>query len=173
MTDPGFEPEAVHVLPTLCARCELEPLGTEEIGDAMVQAMGRLAVYMAQHNLEHAGPPRSVYASYGGSKVQMTVGFPIVEPDVEPPITADVSIGEMAYGPALRFRHVGPYDSLTETYGAITDWMIENDFMESEADWAHFSPVWEEYVGDPMNTAPEELVTFIYVPAPRPEAEEE
>lgn len=164
---PHFEPEAVHVLPTLCTRCELEPLATEEIGDAMVRAMGRLAQYMAQHNLEHAGPPRSVYTSYGEGTVQMTVGFPIVEPDVEPPVTADVSIGEMAYGPALRFQHVGPYDNLRDTYRAISDWLVENDLMESEDDWAHFSPVWEEYVGDPMNTAPEELVTFVYVSAPR------
>jgi effector-binding domain-containing protein len=173
MPNPELQPEAVHVLPTLCVRYEMQSgPQSSEIGQAMVNAMAHLASYMDQHDLEHAGPPRTVYTSYGDT-VQMTVGFPIVEPDVEPPITDEVSIGELAYGPALRFQHVGPYDKLRETYGAITEWLIENDFMESEEDWARFSPVWEEYVGDPVNTAPEELVTYIYVPATPPEAEED
>ncbi len=173
MTSPALEPEAVHVLPTLCVRYELESgIDAADIGPAMVGAMSQLASYMAQHDLEHAGPPRSVYTSYGNT-LQMTVGFPIVEPDVEPPITHEISIGEMAHGPALRFQHMGPYEKLRETYGAITEWMVENDFMESEADWSRFSPVWEEYVGDPVNTDPEELVTYIYVPAPRSSVDED
>ncbi|MFW5950989.1 MAG: GyrI-like domain-containing protein [Gemmatimonadota bacterium] len=165
MTTPALEPEAVHVLPILCARCEVRS-GSDEISSTMVEAMGKLAGYIQEHELEHAGPPRTVYTSYGAEGVRMTVGFPIVEPDVEPPTSEDVSIGELAHGPALRFSHVGPYEKLPETYQAITAWMIEHGLMESEADWSRFSPMWEEYVSDPVNTPPDELLTYIYLPAP-------
>lgn len=172
MTTPALEPEAVHVLPMLCVRCEVNTGAKDmDMSSAMVDAMGKLASYMQEHELEHVGPPRSVYTNYGAHGVQLTVGFPIVEPDIEPPATDDVTIGELAHGPALRFSHVGPYDTLRDTYEAITRWMMERGLMESESDWARYSPTWEEYVGDPLKTPPEELLTFIYLPAP--EAEEE
>jgi effector-binding domain-containing protein len=36
--------------------------------------------------------------------------------------------------------------------------------LESEADWAKYMPMWEEYMNDPESTPAEELITNIYVP---------
>jgi AraC family transcriptional regulator len=42
--------------------------------------------------------------------------------------------------------------------------MIEKQWMKSEADWARYMPMWEEYLNDPDSTPAAELVTYIYLP---------
>ena len=37
--------------------------------------------------------------------------------------------------------------------------------MRSEADWAKYMPMWEEYMNDPERTPAAELLTHIYLPA--------
>jgi hypothetical protein len=32
-------------------------------------------------------------------------------------------------------------------------------------DWSQCSPMWEEYINDPMRTAAADLITYIYLPA--------
>jgi len=36
--------------------------------------------------------------------------------------------------------------------------------MQSEADWARYTPMWEEYRNDPETTPEAELLTYIYLP---------
>ncbi len=36
--------------------------------------------------------------------------------------------------------------------------------LTSEADWAKFMPMWEEYMNDPRSTPETDLLTYVYVP---------
>jgi AraC family transcriptional regulator len=65
---------------------------------------------------------------------------------------------------AYRFTHHGPYPNLAQTYNHITGFMKEKGWMESEADWMRYMPMWEEYLNDPETTPPAELRTNIYLP---------
>jgi effector-binding domain-containing protein len=51
-----------------------------------------------------------------------------------------------------------------QTYGRISAFMKEKGCMQSEADWARYMPMWEEYLNDPATTPPTELMTYIYLP---------
>ena len=64
---------------------------------------------------------------------------------------------------AYRFTHRGPYPDLAQTYRRITAFMKEKGWMESEADWSRYMPMWEEYLNDPETTPPAELLTYIYL----------
>ena len=53
-----------------------------------------------------------------------------------------------------------------KTYGRITEFLKEKGLLKSEADWARYMPMWEEYRNDPTTTPEAELVTYIYLPVP-------
>ena len=55
--------------------------------------------------------------------------------------------------------------SLAATYGQITEFLKAKGLMQSEADWARYMPMWEEYLNDPQTTPGAELMTYIYLPA--------
>jgi len=70
----------------------------------------------------------------------------------------------MAGGKILRFTHHGPYAELMKTYGRVTEFIKAKGSMQSEADWARYIPMWEEYMNDPETTPEADLVTPICLP---------
>jgi len=50
------------------------------------------------------------------------------------------------------------------TYGRITEFCKSKGLMQTEADWARYMPMWEEYLNDPQTTPADQLVTYIYLP---------
>lgn len=164
---PDIQPTEVDVPATTAVRYE----GSSTMDpEAIKNAMGR-AFQALQHGADalgvtFAGPPRAIYHTYEPDRIRWTLAFPIAAAPEGATEAGDVSVGDMPGGRALRFTHTGPYDDLPGTYGEITSWMIEQGHMASEADWALFTPMWEEYVDDPESTPPETLRTFVYVPLP-------
>ena len=77
----------------------------------------------------------------------------------ESPIRVDT----LPPGNAHRITHRGPYPNLAQTYNRITEFMQEQGWMTSEADWMRYMPMWEEYMNDPETTPAAELVTYIYI----------
>ncbi|HKJ92620.1 MAG TPA: GyrI-like domain-containing protein [Longimicrobiales bacterium] len=165
MSVQAIEPVEVDVPETRVVQVDIgtgsEP---EAIRQGMMEGFGRIAVYTASHGLELAGPPRSVYTAYGPDETRYTLAFPVAEGAPDPGPVGGVSIGKLSGGRMLRFEHTGPYDELMGAYGLITQWMVANGHMESDAGWADHTPMWEEYVNDPDSTPPEALLTYIYVP---------
>lgn len=160
---PDIAPAEVEVPPTVAAMVEgSSSWQPEAIKEAMGKAFQTLGAGVAAMGVAVAGPPRAVYHGYEEGGTRWTLAFPIAEAAAE--ASGEVTVGELAGGPAFRFTHVGPYEGLSATYGRITAWMMEQGHMASEADWAKYSPMWEEYVDDPDSTPPDELRTFIYVP---------
>lgn len=168
MTDSSpIQPERVNVQPVLAlkldAQCGSDP---QQIAQAMGQAFGTLGQFAHQHRVQFAGPPRAIYTGYGPEGTTFTVVMPI-SADVSTEAGAGpVSVGRVPGGRALRFTHEGPYPNLMQTYEKITAWMKGEGMLVSDADWAKYMPMWEEYVNDPESTPAEDLITHIYVPLP-------
>lgn len=156
----------VDVPPILAAQVRRES-GVEpaSIASAMGPAFGALMGFVGQHGLTMAGPPRAIYMAADGQRMQFIVAAPIAAPPAGPCAGDDAFVGSIPGGKALRFTHRGAYRDLMRTYGRITEFMQARGLMASEADWARYMPMWEEYVNDPDTTPEAELLTYIYLPA--------
>jgi effector-binding domain-containing protein len=155
----------VQVSPALAVQlpCQCAP-DPPSIGAAMHAAFDALGSFVARHGLSPNGQPRAIYTAYGAGGVSFIVALPVVSgpPTAvdEPPIRVDTLDAIKAY----RFTHHGPYADLAKTYNRITAFMKEKGWMQSEADWMRYMPMWEEYLNDPEKTPAEELATYIYLP---------
>ena len=165
MSEPGqIQPQQVEVQPTLALQIASQSgSDPQEISQAMQQAFGELQQISQAHAVQFAGPPRAIYTSYSPEQVEFTVVMPIAA-GVGGLGEGLVTVGEVPGGKALRFVHQGPYPKLMETYGKITEWMKANGMLQTDADWAKYMPMWEEYVNDPESTPADDLLTNIYVP---------
>lgn len=168
MTDPSsINPTEVEIEPTLAVQIDRRSdTAPDEMSTVMSEAFQTLESYARSEGVMFSGPPRAIYTSYDEDETEFTLAFPI-ESASESARSGEedpVRIGVLPGGSAIRFTHTGPYENLSSTYDAITDWMKEKGILESEADWEKFMPLWEEYVGDPSTTEPEKLLTFIFVP---------
>jgi effector-binding domain-containing protein len=163
----ALESTEVEVPPTLAAQMPGQsPADPPAIAAAMDQTFGRLMAFIGRHALRPAGPPRTIYTAYGPAGIKFTVALPVAAPPATPIESGPGSVGSLAGGKALRFTHRGPYASLAATYGQITEFLKAKGLMRSEADWAQYMPMWEEYLNDPQTTPEAELLTYIYLPVP-------
>lgn len=160
----ALEPEEVDVAPTRACLVERECSGSE-IPAASESGFNELISFMESNDIRPSGPPRAIYTAYGPAGVRFTLAVPIG--DAPESLVGDdaVRVARLDGGRTLRFKHVGPYDRLAQTYGAITEWLKAHGRMESDADWEKFMPMWEEYRDDPQRTPPAALVTYIHLPA--------
>jgi effector-binding domain-containing protein len=164
-TTTDLEFAEVQVAPVLAAQLDFE-CGTDpaSIGAAMRTGFESVMSFIRSHGLEINNQPRAIYTAYGPQGVSVTLALPVSAaptPGIpEPPIRVDTLPGAHAY----RFTHHGPYPDLARTYNGITAFMIDKQLMTSEADWARYMPMWEEYLNDPERTPPSELKTYIYLP---------
>ena len=161
---PRLESMEVEVAPTLAVQLAVT-CATDHaaIAATMKSSFATLGEFMARNKLAPAGPPRAIYSNWGTTTF-FILAFPIAAP---PPITEsarDVVIGTLAGGRALRFVHRGPYDTIRTTYGQIDAWLRERGAIKTDADWARYSGMWEEYLGEPGTMPDSKLSTNIYLP---------
>ncbi|HZI27629.1 MAG TPA: GyrI-like domain-containing protein [Gemmatimonadaceae bacterium] len=161
MTMTQMESTEVLVPATLVAQIEGLTTRPADIGAAVGKAFGTLYPTMGRAGLTPSGPPRVIYTGWGPDEVRFTVAAPI---DGKPatPLDAGVSTAKLPERVALRFVHRGPYRDIKATYDQIESWLRERGGITTPADWAHYSPMWEEYVNDPATTPESELVTNIF-----------
>jgi len=155
----------VQVAPALSVQLSVESApDPASIAPAMHQAFESVMSFVTRHGLALNGQPRTIYTKYGAGTLSFLVALPVAAtpsvPD-EPPIRVDTLPGARAY----RFTHHGPYQNLPLTYRQITAFLMEKGLLKSEADWARYMPMWEEYLNDPEKTPAAELRAFIYLPA--------
>lgn len=63
----------------------------------------------------------------------------------------------VTYAPSLSQTHTGPYDQLMGCYMATFEWIAAKGYESG-------MPVFETYVNDPKDTAPDKLKTKICIP---------
>ena len=134
------------------------------ISAALGAAFQKLEGFRTANHIQAAGSPRVVYTEWSPGGVRFTAAIPIGE--MPPPNvldTTEVAIKAMPETRALRFEHRGPYREIRETYNCVEAWLRARGGIKTAADWAHYAPMWEEYLNDPVTTPESELITRIYL----------
>ena len=133
------------------------------LGSEIGKTFGLLYAAVGQAGLVLSGAPRAIYTAWSPDEVRFTVAVPI---DRRPttPLSNNVDVAELPAGKALRFVHLGPYRDIRATYDRIESWLRDRGAIRTPADWARYSPMWEEYLNDPATTPESELVTHIFLP---------
>lgn len=138
MNAKSSEPGTVHTVeqPTAVVREKIPMTAlTEFFGRAFSTVM---AAAQAQ-NLELTGPPFALYRGTPTETVDVEAGFPVAPGFRE---TEGVANGTLPEAEAFEAIHLGTYDTLDKTYGAIQERMRAEGFTPSET-------MWEYYLSDP------------------------
>jgi len=85
-----------------------------------------------------AGPPFGLYHDMPTETVDVTAGFPVEGWDGD---GGEVTVETRAGGRAVVTVHVGPYDTMTETYDALYRWCAGQGITLAGG-------TWEEYPSD-------------------------
>jgi effector-binding domain-containing protein len=110
---------------------------------------------MFLQGIEPATPPVVIYRHETGPAYDVTVGFPVDEPEL---FTGVLDLDELPAGRVLWAEHVGPYESLPDTHAALGRWFDERQIRTPRM-------MWEEYlVGPDATFAPAEYRTRVFYP---------
>lgn len=126
-----------------------------EIGPAVGGGLQEVYAHMQGNGVPPAGSALVLYTAMNDGTMDYHVGFEISPEDMDKGHD-QIKTGETPAGKVLTALHLGPYDGLRGTYGAMMA------HMEAEGlQWG--GPCWEVYLNDPSSTAPEDLRTQVYI----------
>jgi len=124
--------------------------------DVLVDAFKSVRAYLAKEGIQPAGPSMTIYTQADDTGFQFQAAIPIARPPATRP-QGDMEVGVSPTGKALKFVHRGSYDSMDNTYEAITNHL---DAKQLEAEDVFV----EEYETDLVGTPEDQLVINVYVP---------
>lgn len=143
-TTPGPAPDikSAHLKeqPTAVVR-ETVPMAA--LRDFFGRAFGAVMGAVQQQHVQLAGPPFALYRGMPTDVVDVEAGFPLAAPFTSAggEDTA-VTAGTLPAGQAYEAMHIGPYETLQQTYGAIMARMRADGVSPGGA-------MWEYYLSDP------------------------
>ncbi|MGV1007971.1 MAG: GyrI-like domain-containing protein [Dermatophilaceae bacterium] len=113
-----------------------------------------MTVAQAQ-GLALAGPPFGKYYGIPGETVDVEAGFPVAGTVSD---GEGVVAGTLPAARVVQAVHVGPYDTLPDTYREVERWVDERQLRTQEV-------MWESYLTDPgQQPDPSQWQTMIVVP---------
>jgi effector-binding domain-containing protein len=148
---------APPVTVTLVARPVLFVTGKSNWDDAeasLGQSLNSIFAAIGKANLKAAGPAMIEYLDSSDDDFQFKAMVPLETTPKSSP-SKDVKVGQSPAGPALKFVHQGSFEDLEEVYNRIDDYLVAKSLTMKK--------VFEEYETDPGTTAPDKMVTNIYV----------
>jgi effector-binding domain-containing protein len=103
------------------------------------RAFGATMHAMREQRVAPVGPPFGLYHGTPGETIDVEAGFPVSSPvtDVD-----DVVASSLPGGRVVEAVHVGPYDTLAETYREVEQWMVGQGLRPGAV-------TWESYLTDP------------------------
>ncbi|TAK46816.1 MAG: AraC family transcriptional regulator [Xanthobacteraceae bacterium] len=169
-TTPAAPPPAATAQPadpfgeetTLTARPVLSLKGTanwDTAFESITDSFKKLFAALDKLGLKASGAPLVVYTSTDDTGFVYRVEVPVDE--VPKTLPKDVSGGKSPEGKVLKFVHRGSYDSMDNTYEAITN-HLDDKKLEAQDTFI------EEYTTDPLKTAEDKLVINVFVPLKAP-----
>ena len=127
----------------------------EGIADTLAEVLPQVFAYATGTGVPLAGPPFCRYRDWNASGVTVEAGLPVGTPSEG---EGEVVGETIPAGAVASTIHVGPYDTLSEAYGALEAWMKEHNV--TAADDPH-----EVYLTDPGQVPnPEEWRTEVVWP---------
>ncbi len=147
-----FEIRQVPRQDTAVMRVRCRPDG---IAASMGEALGKVFAAIGRAGATPAGPVFSRYFEFGAETVDFECGAVVTAPFTG---EGEVSAGELGGEEAAVGMHVGPYDTLSETYSAMQAWIVSQGRRPASA-------MWEVYLTDPQQEPdPARWQTEIYWP---------
>jgi effector-binding domain-containing protein len=126
----------------------------EELSGFFARAIPAVAGELARVGTRPAGPPVTVYRNEEAGHFDVTVGFPVTEA----PASTDALVREvLPGGPAVRAVHVGPYETLSQTYAGLSQWFSQRRLLPPGL-------MWEEYLAGPGSVDESEYRTRVVFP---------
>jgi len=130
-----------------------------ELPTAMGEALREVHEQMTAAGVDLAGPPFTRYPSLEPDTVTAECGFPVMRPA---PAAGRVTSARLPGGLAASIIHLGPYETLDQTYDQLQR-SLDGSGMHASG------PMWEVYWTDPgMEPNPERWRTEIIVPLAGP-----
>ncbi len=130
--------------------CEYGPGIAEAMGSGFAEVFG----FVGSQGITPVSMPMSVYLGMDPKILRFRSAVMVSPQDAEKAegsIKADI----LSSGDVMTVTHVGSYDNMNKTHEAMWDHMKAEGIPGS-------MPVWEIYIDDPGDTAPEKLRTEIY-----------
>jgi effector-binding domain-containing protein len=118
-------------------------------------ALKKVEAYMAQNGLKADGLPMTIFTSTDDHGFDYEAAIPLAEAPKELP-QGDVALGRSPDGHALEFVHRGSYESLDDTYEAITNYLDDKQLESQDV-------LIEQYVTDPAKSDANNLVINVLV----------
>lgn len=128
---------------------------------ANIAARDKLMNYLGKHNLfPHLRHIIAIYPDPAevGQEVRFDLGA-ILADGVEPELEDGLAYQTIPGGEWAMFLHVGPYDTLWQTWNAAyRDWLPSSGYVLRNA------IPFEDYIDNPAEVEPEKLRTELYIP---------
>ena len=124
--------------------------------DNLQDAFKSVYALIERQGLAKAGPAMTIYTQADDTGFSYQAAVPIATAPKDAP-KGDIAVGQSPGGKALKFIHRGSYDSMDNTYEAITN-HLDDKKLEAKDTFI------EEYITDPLKTAEDKLVINVYVP---------
>ncbi|MBK8284172.1 MAG: SRPBCC family protein [Ahniella sp.] len=123
--------------------------------EVLTAAYGEIMAFMAANQINQSGPVFTRILSHADGKWRFEASIPVDRNDVAG--TGRIQATQSFGGKAIRFKHLGSYDSLSKTHEQAHGWLAVNKLTE-------IGTRYEVYVSDPATTPVDELLTQILVP---------
>ncbi len=144
----------VRQIPARLALIVHERCPTSAVPETLGKVFGGVHSWAAAHAVPLGGPAVARYDSMSGGTCELDAGFLV---DSAPKATdSGISALDLGGCTAACATHMGSYDSLAETYGAVERWIGEHSYVSA-------GPMWEEYFSPPA-TPPAQTRTDVYWP---------
>jgi effector-binding domain-containing protein len=125
-----------------------------QIGPAMGEAFPKIFHAVVASGAQPAGMPLARYFNVDPEATKFECAIPVPAPFTG---SGEVEAGSVGGGEAAFTVHVGPYEGIGETWGAIMAWLAEQGRTPA-------GPGWESYIDDPQEVDGAELRTELFVP---------
>ena len=137
--------------PTLAIRVVT---GVEKLPEVMGTSFGEIFHFLLQHGQEPAGPPYALYHNMDMENLDLEIGVPFAGTlKGEGHIVNSTIPG----GRSAVVEHLGPYETIEATYNKLMAFVAEQNLEPA-------SYMYEFYLNDPDEVAPEEIRTEVHIP---------
>jgi len=118
-------------------------------------SLKKVEAYVAKSGLKTDGLPMTIFLATDDRGFDYEAAVPLAEAPKDP-LRGEIATGQSPAGPALEFVHRGSYESLDDTYEAITNY-LDDKRLESK------NVLIEQYVTDPVTADEKKLVVNVLV----------
>lgn len=130
--------------------------------DQIPQTYGLLYGWIAQHGLTPAGMPGTAYLTDPSTVPEDQNVYEVWAPFAgeaakAEPDASGVGVKRVESMLVAKATHVGPYETVSQTYGPLVGWVAGQNHEIS-------GPAMEFYYSDPATTKPEDYETEIWLP---------